>query len=164
MIGAILIILCTALLMIMGLMGSILPLLPGSPLILLGAFLYAWYTGFQLITWKVLFFLGLLTLFSQILDYLASIYGAKKFGASRLGMVGALAGGIIGTFLGGIPGAVVGPILGAISLEMVQGTDFRSAFKIGWGTLLGFLGGVIGKLIVAIMMIGIFLGTILWSH
>ncbi len=163
MILSAMVILFTALLMIMGLIGSILPLLPGSPLIFLGALLYAWHTGFLVVTWKIILFLGLLTLLSQILDYLASTYGAQKYGASRWGMVGALLGGILGTMLGGVFGAVLGPILGAVSLEMLQGTGLRPSFKIGLGALLGFLGGVIGKLMIALTMIGVFLGTLLWG-
>lgn len=163
MIFSALVIFFTALLMIIGLIGSILPLLPGAPLIFLGAFLYAWHTGFLIVTWKIILFLGLLTLLNQILDYLASIYGAQKYGASRWGMVGALLGGILGTILGGVVGAVVGPILGAASLELLRGTGFRSSFKIGLGALLGFLGGIIGKFIISLIMVGTFLGTILWG-
>lgn len=160
---SVLIIILTSLLMMAGLIGSILPLLPGAPLIFLGAILYAWHTDFHAVNWKVLSGLGLLTILSQIFDYLASLYGAKRFGSSSWGMIGAVLGGILGTIMGGIGGALVGPILGAVLLEWVRGAKWRQSMKIGLGTLVGLVAGTIGKLLIAIMMIGIFLGSILWG-
>ncbi|MDP3040997.1 MAG: DUF456 domain-containing protein, partial [Deltaproteobacteria bacterium] len=138
-----------------------LPFIPGSPLILLGAFIYAWYTDFLVVTWGTLVILLLLTVLSQILDYLASILGAKKFGASRWGMSGAFLGGIIGLFSGGILGILIGPFIGALLLELLHGQDLPASLKIGLGTLVGFLGGAIGKIIIALTMIGIFLVKII---
>lgn len=131
----------TIALMLIGLIGSVLPFIPGSPLILLGAFIYAWYTDFLVVTWGTLVILLLLTVLSQILDYLASILGAKKFGASRWGMSGAFLGGIIGLFSGGILGILIGPFIGALLLELLHGQDLPASLKIGLGTLVGFLGG-----------------------
>jgi uncharacterized protein YqgC (DUF456 family) len=155
------IIMATIALMFIGLIGSVLPFIPGSPLILLGAFIYAWYTDFLVVTWGTLVILLLLTVLSQILDYLASILGAKKFGASRWGMSGAFLGGIIGLFSGGILGILIGPFIGALLLELLHGQDLPASLKIGLGTLVGFLGGAIGKIIIALTMIGIFLVKII---
>jgi uncharacterized protein YqgC (DUF456 family) len=155
------IIMATIALMLIGLIGSVLPFIPGSPLILLGAFIYAWYTDFLVVTWGTLVILLLLTVLSQILDYLASILGAKKFGASRWGMSGAFLGGIIGLFSGGILGILIGPFIGALLLELLHGQDLPASLKIGLGTLVGFLGGAIGKIIIALTMIGIFLVKII---
>ncbi|MDO8955839.1 MAG: DUF456 domain-containing protein [Deltaproteobacteria bacterium] len=151
----------TIALMLIGLIGSVLPFIPGSPLILLGAFIYAWYTDFLVVSWGTLVILLLLTVLSQILDYLASILGAKKFGASRWGMSGAFLGGIIGLFSGGILGILIGPFIGALLLELLHGQDLPASLKIGLGTLVGFLGGAIGKIIIALTMIGIFLVKII---
>ncbi len=151
----------TIALMLIGLIGSALPFVPGSPLILLGAFIYAWYTDFLVVTWGTLVILLLLTVLSQILDYLASILGAKKFGASRWGMSGAFLGGIIGLFSGGILGILIGPFIGALLLEFLHGQDLPASLKIGLGTLVGFLGGAIGKIIIALTMVGIFLVKII---
>lgn len=155
------IITATIALMLIGLIGSVLPFIPGSPLILLGAFIYAWYTDFLVVTWGTLVILLLLTVLSQILDYLASILGAKKFGASRWGMSGAFLGGIIGLFSGGVLGILIGPFIGALLLELLHGQDLPASLKIGLGTLVGFLGGAIGKIIIALTMIGIFLVKII---
>lgn len=142
--------------MLAGLIGSLFPTLPGPPLILLGALLYAWHTDFIAISWIALVVLALLTLLSQALDYVASMFGARKFGASWWGMTGAFLGGILGLFLGGIPGILIGPFLGALILELLHGRGLTLSFKIGVGTLLGFLAGSIGKLVIAVTMIGIF--------
>lgn len=152
-----LIITITVILMLAGLAGCIVPVLPGPLLVLTGALVYAWYTGFTVVSWAVIALLAGLALLSQLLDYLASMIGAKKFGAGKWGMIGACAGAVIGLFTGGIFGIIVGPFVGALVLEMVAGKDFRSSFRIGIGTLVGFLGGAVGKIAIAVTMIGIFL-------
>ena len=156
MVVKILIIVLTTLLIITGLVGCVVPILPGPLFVLMGAFLYAWYTGFAEVTWGVLGVLALLTLVSQALDYLASTMGARKFGASRWGVAGSFAGALVGLFFG-IPGILIGPFVGAMLFEMLRGRNINESFKIGYGTLVGFLGGAIGKVAIAITMIGIFL-------
>jgi hypothetical protein len=156
------VIITTAVLMFTGLIGSVIPMIPGSPLILLGAFIYAWHTNFEAVTWGVLAILLLLAVLSQIVEYLASVLGAKKFGASRWGMVGAFLGGMIGLFFGGFLGILVGPFIGALLLELLHGQDLNASMKIGLGTLMGFLAGAIGKIVISITMIGIFLIKIIW--
>ena len=151
----------TIILMAVGLAGSVLPMLPGTPLILLGAFLYAWYTNFTVVTWAVLIVLLALMLLSQLLEYLASMMGAKKFGASRWGIVGAFCGGFIGLFLGGIAGIIIGPFLGALLFELCYGKTIKASLQIGFGTFVGFVGGAIGKFIISLTMIGIFIGALI---
>jgi len=151
----------TAVLMFAGLLGSVLPILPGSSLILLGAFIYAWHTNFMIVTRSTLIELLILVVFSQALDYIATILGAKKFGASRWGMTGAFLGGLIGLFSGGFLGMMIGPFIGALLLEFIHGQDLKASLRIGLGTLIGFLSGTIGKITIAIIMIGIFLVKII---
>ena len=152
-----LILTASIILMLIGILGSFLPFIPGSPLIFLGAFIYAWHTNFLVITWGTLAILLLLTILSQALEYFSSLLGAKKYGASRWGLIGAFLGGIIGFFGGGILGILIGPFIGAFLLEFFHGRNWEASLKIGWGTLVGFLGGAIGKIIIALVMIGIFL-------
>ena len=156
-----LIIILTAVLMIAGLIGCIVPILPGPFLVLVGALVYAWYTDFTVVSWTVIGVLAVFALLSQLLDYLASMIGAKKFGAGKWGMIGALIGGVVGLFSGGIFGIIIGPFIGAIIFEMIAGKDFRSSLKIGVGTLVGFLGGAVGKVIIAVTMIVIFLAQVI---
>jgi uncharacterized protein len=156
-----LILILTFILMFLGLCGSVLPGLPGAPLILLGALLYAWVTGFTAVTWPVLLGLLILTLLSYVLEFLASVLGVKKWGGSRWGMTGAFLGGIIGLLAGGFGGVLVGPFLGAFFLELIKTEDPKKSLKSGFGSLVGFLVGAVGKVILAVMMIGIFLMKII---
>ena len=140
-----------------GMAGIILPIVPSTPLIWLGAFIYALFDGFENITWLLISIFGALAVISMVLDYLGGVIGAKKFGATRWGIVGSVIGGIAGFFAGGIIGIIIGPFLGAVLFELFYGKDFKTAFKSGVGTIVGFLGGAIAKLAIGVVMIGIFL-------
>lgn len=147
--------------MAIGLFGTVLPFIPGSPIIFAGALLYAWYTDFTIISWSTLSLLLVLVVTSQILEYLASLVGAKRYGAGKWGIIGAFVGGLVGLFLGGIFGIIIGPFLGAVIFEMVGGRKMNDSLKIGFGTLVGFIGGAIGKFILGLIMVGIFLMQVL---
>lgn len=143
--------------MLLGIAGAVVPVLPSTPVILLAAFIYALVEGFTEITWPVLVTLLVLTLVSQLLDYLAGVYGAQKMGASRAGMVGAFIGAIIGLFFG-LVGIVIGPFVGAFAGEILIGKkDVTASLKSGAGALLGLLGGTLGKLVIAVIMVGVFI-------
>src|ERR1051325_3278160 len=100
------------LVMLTGFVGCILPGLPGTPLILVAAIVHRLYFGEHSVNWVVLLILITLTLMSVALDYLASVYGAKRFGATWRGAFGALVGGIVGLFFN-LPGIILGPFIGA---------------------------------------------------
>jgi uncharacterized protein YqgC (DUF456 family) len=157
----ILILILTFILMFIGLLGAVLPGLPGAPLILAGALIYGWYTGFATVTWAVLGALLVLTLLSCFLEFFASALGVKKMGGSGWGMAGALLGMIVGTVIGGLFGLLIGPFVGAFLFELAKRKDLQASLKSGIGTLVGFLAGAIGKLIVAVIMIAIFLFKII---
>ena len=158
---SLLIISITVILITVGLLGTVLPFLPGSALILFGAFIYAWYTQFAVVGWGVLGILIALTIMTQVFDYCATMIGAKKYGASSRGIAGAFCGGIIGIFFGGIVGVIIGPFIGAVLGELLGGSTAKDSMKIGFGTLVGFVGGAIGKLIIGLTMVGIFLWAVL---
>lgn len=147
----------TALLMLLGLAGSLLPMLPGSPLILAGAALYAWQTQFTAVGWADLIVLGVLALAGQGLDYAATALGAKRYGASRWGMIGACIGGTLGLITANIIGLIIGAFAGAVILELLKGNELKASVKVGYGTLVGFLCGAVGKVIIAITMVGYFI-------
>jgi uncharacterized protein YqgC (DUF456 family) len=153
----ILVILLTAGLFIAGVAGTALPLVPGTPLIFAGALLYAWHSNFARVGWPTLLFLLILTGLSQVMEPLASLIGAKKYGAKSSGLWGAFLGGILGLLVGGIFGLIIGPFVGAFVLEMIRGRNAREAFDVGFGTLIGFLGGMVGKILIALLMIAVFL-------
>jgi uncharacterized protein YqgC (DUF456 family) len=151
-----LVIIMTVLLMLTGLVGSVVPVIPGPLLVLAGALLYAWHGDFLIVTWGVLGVLAALTAVSQVLDYAASIIGARVFGASRWGVLGACIGALTGFLLANIPGAVAGMFLGACTSELVRGRNMRESVRVGFGTLIGFLAGTAGKVLITVAMITIF--------
>ena len=148
------------LIMFGGLSGVILPVVPSTPLIWLGIFIYAVCDRFESISWLLLLIFAVLTIFSVVLDYFGGVIGAKKYGATRWGLIGSVIGGIAGFFTGGIVGLIFGPFFGAVLLELVFGKDLRGAFKSGVGTLVGFIGGAIAKLAIGVIMIGVFIWNV----
>ena len=145
------------LIMLVGLAGIILPIIPSIPLIWSGVFLYAICDRFKSIDWSLLLIFGILTIVSIVLDYFGGVIGAKKYGATRWGLIGSIIGGIVGFFMGGIIGLIFGPFFGAVLLELVFGKDLKGSFKSGVGTLVGFLGSAIAKLAIGVIIIGIFI-------
>lgn len=147
-------------LMLIGLAGSVLPGIPGAPLILAAAVGHRLYFGQAGPSTLVLGLLAGLTLLSLGLDYLATMIGAKKLGATWRGMVGAALGGLIGLILGPV-GLLVGPLVGATALEMLSGRDIESASRAGAGAFIGLLAGAVGKVACCLSMIGLFLFDVL---
>ena len=144
-------------LMAAGLLGTVLPAFPGTTIILFAAVLHRIMLGSEKsIGWRAISVLVLLTLISYALDFASGYWGARRFGASRWGMLGATLGAIVGIFFG-IIGLFIGPVVGAVAGEFVAGKKMIAAGRAGWGSLLGTLGGMIGKLLIALAMIIIFL-------
>jgi hypothetical protein len=143
------------LIMLVGLAGNVLPGLPGTPLVLGAAVLHRLYFGQASVGNIMLLVLVLLTAVAIALDYLAGAIGAKKFGATWRGAVGAVAGGLIGLFFS-IPGIILGPFIGATLFEMAGGQQFKPAAKAGAGAMAGLLVGAVGKLSLSAVMIGLF--------
>jgi uncharacterized protein len=141
----------------LGLIGTVLPIVPGTTIILAGAVIHRMMLGAdKSIGWKTIGLLILLTLVSYALDFLGSYFGAKHFGATKWGALGAIAGALIGLFFGFI-GLFLGPIIGALAGELIAGKRMLDAGRAGWGSLLGNLAGMIGKLVIGLGMIVVFL-------
>ena len=149
----------TIVLFAVGLLGTVLPIVPGTTVILAGAIIHRVMLGpDKSIGWSTIALLVLLTLVTYLFDFLSGYLGAKYFGATKWGTIGAVLGAIIGLFFG-IVGLFVGPVLGAVTGEFIAGKRMVDAGRAGWGSLLGNIGGMIGKLIIALLMIVIFLMT-----
>lgn len=143
----------TVLLMAAGLIGTILPLVPGTVLILCGAVLN--HFTIHSIGWPTLFVLTGLMILAQLLDLVSGAAGAKYFGATRWGAIGGILGAIVGLFFGLI-GIFVGPLAGALAGELLGGKGLLPAGKSTWGTFLGTTAGIIGKLAIGLLMIAWF--------
>jgi len=148
--------LVAAAMVLAGLAGSVLPALPGVPLVFGGLLVAAWADDFQRVGWVTLTLLGLLTLLSFVIDFAATAMGAKRVGATKLAIMGAAVGAIGGLFLG-IPGLILGPFIGAVGGEMISHGKIEQAGKVGIATWVGLLFGTLAKLALVFTMIGIFL-------
>ena len=144
-------------LMAVGLLGTVLPAVPGTTVILAAAIIHRVMVGPEKsIGWVTIAALVVLTLVSFALDFFAGYFGAKRFGATRWGLVGALIGALVGIFFGLI-GLFVGPVIGALAGEYIAGKRSVAAGRAAWGTLIGNLGGMLAKLLIALAMISWFL-------
>ena len=136
--------------MIIGIIGCLVPVLPGPPLSFLGlVFLHL--SRFGHFTTPILITLGAITVVVTVMDYIVPVWGTKKFGGSKYGTRGATVGLIIGFFLGPL-GIIIGPLIGAFAGEMIFKDDLSYAFKAGFGSLLGFLTGIGLKLAASFVM------------
>ena len=143
--------------MALGLIGTVIPILPGTTIILAAAVIHRVVLGAgRSVGWSALVAMLLLTLLTYAIDAAAGYLGAKRFGATKWGLIGCAAGALAGLFFG-LLGLFVGPVIGAIAGELIGGKKVVKAGRAGWGTLLGSLGGLIAKLFIGLIMIVIFL-------
>jgi uncharacterized protein YqgC (DUF456 family) len=153
-----LLLLLGGLLVLVGFAGTILPALPGTPLVFAGLLVAAWAEGFEKVGWITLTILALLTILSLVIEVMATSMGAKKVGASWKAMLGAALGTIVGLFFG-IPGLLLGPFIGAVLGEYIALRDWRQAGKVGLGTWLGLLFATAAKIALSFAMVGIFVAS-----
>ena len=143
--------------MAVGLVGTVVPALPGIVLVFAGVLLYAVVTGFAVVGVGHLVAFGALTALAMALDLLANLLGARAFGASRWGIIGAALGIFVGLVLGGPLGLIVGPLVGAVALEALSGQPLRRALSSGVGALLGYVLGTAAELALALVIVISFL-------
>ena len=138
-----------------GVAGTFLPLIPGTPLVLLGIVIYAFYDDFEKIGTPFLITSIILTIATLAIDYIAQSMGSRRYGASKLATTLTLVGTIVGIF-SGLWGVLIFPIIGAIIGELLSGKDFKQAAKSGTGAMIGFFAGTFFKLVIVFVMIGLF--------
>jgi uncharacterized protein YqgC (DUF456 family) len=152
--------LITIVLFAVGLIGTVVPVLPGTTIILGAAVIHRLMLGPEKsVGWRTLSILVALTLATYALDFLGSYFGAKYFGATKWGTFGAVIGALAGLFFG-IVGLFVGPVIGAVAGEFIGGKRMIEAGRAGWGSLLGNLAGMVGKLLIGLAMIAVFLTSV----
>jgi len=145
------------LLMILGVAGSFLPILPGPPLSYLGLLLVHFTTKINFSS-KFLISWGIITVLVSILDYIIPIWGTKFFGGSKYGVWGSMAGLLAGVFIPPF-GVILGPLIGAIAGEIIAGNK-DNALKSGFGSFLGFIAGTIVKIMVSLIMLYYFIAAL----
>ena len=131
--------------MLVGIIGCIIPGLPGVPIAYAGLWI-AQATDRVDFGWKMLLIWGIVTIVVSVLDYVVPAWGTKKFGGTRYGVWGSTIGVFVGLFFGAI-GVIAGPLIGAILGELIGGKEVKEALKAGWGSFVGLLCGTILKLV-----------------
>ena len=156
--------LLSAALILLGLAGTVLPALPGTALVLAGIVLGAWIDGFSRVSTPTVIVISVLALLAWVLDYVAGLMGAQKAGASRQALIGAALGTVVGLFMG-LVGVLFMPLVGAAAGEyLARRADANAhgqALKVGVATWLGIMVGLLAKVVIAFMMIGIFVAALL---
>jgi uncharacterized protein YqgC (DUF456 family) len=142
-------------LVLAGIAGTLLPWLPGVPLVFTALLLAAWMDGFAQVSGLTVAVLGVLMALALAADLLASALGAERVGASRKAVVGAAIGTAVGIFFGLI-GLLLGPFVGAVAGELMTKSDVQRATRAGIGTWIGLLLGTVAKLALAFTMVGVF--------
>ena len=136
-----------------GIIGSLFPAVPGTSIIVAGALLHGWLTGFDPIGWLDIVILASLSLATWVGQYLLAGIGSKKFGASKYGVIGASIGMVIGLFLPIFGGMILGTFLGAFLAEICFAVkDIKQGAWAGTGALLGVIASLFLELFVAFAM------------
>ena len=147
------------LLVLIGMAGTVLPALPGVPIILAGLLLIAWMDGFVAVSLNTMLWLGMLALLSVVIDFLATAEGARRFGAGRLAILGATLGLLIGLFFG-LPGILFGPFLGAVAGHLMGKANLDDSMRAGVGASIGVVIGTASKVVIGVIMLVWF--TLAW--
>jgi len=151
-----------ALLVLVGLVGIVVPILPGGALVFTGILVLAWADGFARIGWVPLLICAVLAVLMWMAQWTAAAMGARRVGASRWGIAGAFLGVLAGLFLG-FPGLILGPLVGATLFEYLGGRGLPQAARVGGATMLGFLLGTAVQYALAAAMLGVALAAWAWG-
>lgn len=134
-----------SILMLIGIIGCIVPGLPGTPVAYIGLWI-AQATERIDFSWQFLLVWGVVTIIVSVLDYVVPAWGTKHYGGTKYGVWGSTIGVFVGLFFGAT-GVILGPLVGAVLGEMISGKALDEALKAGWGSFIGILFGTIIKLI-----------------
>lgn len=155
--------LLASLVIIAGLAGTVVPALPGVPMVFLGLLIGAWIGDFELIGWGTIGVLAVLAVIAWVVDFLAGAAGARYLGASSRAFWGATIGAIVGIFFG-LVGMLLGPFIGAVLGELSGGSNMVQSGKAGVGTWIGMVLATAVKLAIAFLMVGIFIFRLGFDH
>jgi uncharacterized protein YqgC (DUF456 family) len=149
-----------SILILVGLIGVFAPILPGIPIAWLGFFIYAIGTGFDRISILAVVIFAVITALIMLLDFLAPMLGAKKYKASKYGIIGAFLGLMVGIIVFGFWGIILGPFIGAFLLEWLAKRQVKGALKAALGTVIGFIASALIKVIFILIMAGFFIASL----
>jgi len=149
----------TAALMLIGLVGTVLPALPGTVLVLAGAVLGAWIDDFTRVSGVTVGIIAAMAVLSWVLEYLAGLMGARRVQASRQALIGAAIGTVVGLFMG-LVGVLFMPLVGAAAGEYIARRDELRSLHVGVATWIGMMLGMLAKVALAFMMVGLFVAAL----
>jgi len=149
-----------ALLILVGIAGTVLPALPGTAFVLAGIVLIAWIDDFTRVGAWAVAVCAVLAALAFVLDYVAGLLGAKRAGASPQAVAGAAIGTVAGIFMG-LVGLLFMPLLGAAAGEFLARRDHRRAAHVGVATWLGIMVGLVAKVVLAFVMVGVLVAALL---
>jgi hypothetical protein len=148
-------------LIVVGLAGTVLPGLPGPPIMLAGMLLMAWLDDFAAVGWGSVLLLTLLAVLSVVIDFLATAEGARRSGAGWHAMLGASIGLLVGLFFG-LPGLLLGPFIGGIIGHQMSKADLDASVKAGVGASIGVVVGTLAKVGIGMLMLAWFVLAWFW--
>jgi hypothetical protein len=151
----------TIVLMLFGLAATLVPMLPGTTIILAAAVLDQLLGGSHRVGWHTILGLAVLTFISYVVELISGTLGGKWFGATKWGAIGGMVGAIVGLFCG-IIGVFVAPLIGVLLGELLGGKGLLPATRSTWGTLLGTGAGIIGKFVIGLIMVGLYIAALFW--
>lgn len=152
----------TGILLVAGLIGTVVPLLPGPVLIFVAGIVHTLLRPESGMSWWAIAIQALLVAVAYGIDIMSGAMGTKWFGGSRWGVAGVLIGGIVGLFFG-LPGLIFGPLIGGFAFEMLFAKkEMSPAAKATWGTLVGTGVGLVARLCIGLVMIGWFFVNVFW--
>lgn len=136
--------------MLIGLIGCIVPGLPGTPIAYIGLWIAQASEKIHF-SWQFLLIWGIVVVLISVLDYVVPAWGTKHYGGTKWGVWGSTIGVFVGLFFGAM-GVIFGPLVGAVIGELISGKQLNDALKAGWGSFVGILFGTILKLIACGLM------------
>lgn len=139
-------------LFVAGFAGLLIPVLPDAPLLFVGFLVYHFLIDSDALNWPFWVAAVIVMAVAFLVDYVASGVAARTYGGSRFSVLAAVAGAIIFPFILGPVGILVGPLVAVVIVELIQRKSWQEALRVGWGTLVGFLGGLFFK---GLLMFGI---------
>ena len=145
---------------LVGFLGTIVPILPGAPLIFIGILLAAWWEDFSRIGVIPVVITGALALVTLLVDIASSYMGAQRVGASRAALLGSIMGSLVGMFFL-LPGLILGPFIGALAGEWWSARNLSQAARVGIATWIGMIVGTAAKVGLSLAMVGVFLLALL---
>ncbi len=150
-----------AVLVLAGLAGTILPMLPGIPILYAGLWLAAGVDGYRHVGLWWLLAIAVVGALGLLLDFVAGMFGARRVGAQPAAVWGAMVGTFVGLFFG-LPGLLLGPFVGALAGEMMSGSSVLRSTHVGAGTWIGLLLGTLAKIALSFLMVAMFAFAMLW--